>query len=99
MWRRRYIISAIFSEGFELDAFPFDIQNFSITIQAVEHTNTWRFLPLPVPDGNAFIKIKKKFSPLCEWVLDSGCVEFHATDPADSFSGIFYDLSSQIVTV
>ena len=66
-----------------------------MTIQAVEHTNTWEFLPLPVPDGHAFIKIKKKFSPLSEWIFETGCIEFYATDPADSFTRLLYNIYTQ----
>eukprot|EP01083_Nonionella_stella_P193489 714584_1 len=87
LWRRRYLISAEFSQAFQLESFPFDIQNFSIIIQATEHDELLQFEPVPAPDNVAISKVKKRYSSMGEWILQTASVEYTATAPELSFTG------------
>lgn len=84
----RLSIRGSFGEPFQLQEFPFDVQDMKIIIASTANAHTQ--ILVPHFRRNEFVKIQMQVSSLPEWTFDQCLVEFVLSDPAQSSRGDRY---------
>jgi len=79
-------IRAKFGEPFELENFPFDVQDLKIILESCATSE--RQVLVPHFEKNAFIKINMDVSCLPDWEFDRAVAEFDLSDPTSSLYNI-----------
>jgi len=79
-------IRAKFGEPFELENFPFDVQDLKIIFESCATSE--RQILVPHFEKNAFVKINMDVSCLPDWEFDRAVAEFDLSDPTKNLYGI-----------
>lgn len=75
-------VRATFGEPFELERFPYDVQDLKIILSSTATSNTQ--ILVPHFERNAFAKINMNVSSLPDWHFDRAVAEFDLSDPEES---------------
>jgi len=84
----RYSIRATFGEPFELESFPFDVQDLKIIISSTATTGSQ--ILVPHFRRKDFVKIAVNVSSLPEWDFRAPVAEFKISNPSTSDRGSAY---------
>eukprot|EP00494_Astrolonche_serrata_P031858 UN32127 len=82
-------IRARFMEKFELDNFPFDVQDLPIILECSSQSKQIHMVPQIKKDN--FLRVMPQYMALADWEVKGVVCNFLSTDPALSRGGKQYD--------